>query len=142
MSVIGYTTGVYDLFHVGHLNLLRRARAMCDYLVVGVTTDELCLLRKNKTPVIPLEERIAIISELRCVDKVVPQADMDKYGAWERHRFHRMFVGDDWKGHPKWVELEQRFALNGVEIVYFPYTAHISTTYLRSSIATAAATNA
>lgn len=139
MSVIGYTTGVYDLFHVGHLNLLRRARTMCDYLIVGVTTDELCLVRKNKTPVIPLEERMDIIRELRCVDKVVPQQDMDKYGAWKRYQFHRMFVGDDWKGHPKWVELEQRFAVHNVEIVYFPYTSHISTSHLRSSLSAAKA---
>ncbi|MCC5955667.1 MAG: adenylyltransferase/cytidyltransferase family protein [Natronohydrobacter sp.] len=137
MSVIGYTTGVYDLFHVGHLNLLQKARTMCDYLIVGVTTDELSLMRKNKTPVIPLEERMAIVGGLRCVDKVVPQADMDKYGAWQRHRFHKMFVGDDWKGNPKWVELEQRFSVHGVEIVYFPYTAHISTSHLRKTLAVA-----
>lgn len=133
MPIIGYTTGVFDLFHVGHLNLLKKARAQCDHLIVGVTTDELSLMRKGKRPVIPLEERMAIIAELRCVDQVVPQEDMDKYAAWERLRFHRMFVGDDWKGHPKWTEMEQRFARIGVEIVYFPYTRHISTSYLRSS---------
>lgn len=131
MKVIGYTTGVYDLFHVGHLNLLRRARAECDHLIVGVTSDALSLARKGKAPVVPQEERMAIVAALRCVDEVVVQEDMDKFGAWERHRFHRMFVGDDWKGTPSWLELERRFAPVGVEIRYFPYTTHTSSTYLR-----------
>ena len=131
MKVIGYTSGVYDLFHVGHLNLLKRARLHCDYLIVAVTSDELSLSRKGKMPIIPLSERMAIVSELRCVDQVVVQEDMDKYGAWERLRFHKMFVGDDWKGDPKWVDLEERFKPHGVEIVYFPYTAHTSSTRLR-----------
>ena len=129
--IVGYTSGVYDLFHVGHLNILRNAKSQCDRLIVAVTTDELSLSRKGKKPVIPFQERVAIISELRCVDEVVPQESMDKFGAWERHNFHRMFVGDDWKGHPKWVELEDRFAPHGVEIVYFSYTKHTSSTKLR-----------
>lgn len=131
MTTIGYTTGVYDLFHIGHLNLLRRARAECDHLIVGVTSDALCLARKNKLPIIPQDERMEIVGALDCVDTVVTQDDMDKYGAWERHRFHKMFVGDDWKGDPKWVALEERFRPDGVEIVYFPYTAHTSSSRLR-----------
>lgn len=127
----GYTTGVYDLFHIGHLNLLRRAADRCDRLIVGVTSDELSFSRKNKYPIIPLKERMEIVGALRFVDEVVVQEDMDKYAAWERHRFDRMFVGDDWKGHPKWVALEERFAPHGVEIVYFPYTAHTSSSRLR-----------
>ena len=129
--IVGYTSGVYELFHVGHLNIIKSAKSQCDRLIVAVTTDELSSSRKGKKPVIPFEERFAIVSELRCVDEVVPQKDMDKFGAWERHHFHRMFVGDDWRGHPKWVELEERFAPHGVDIVYFPYTTHTSSTKLR-----------
>lgn len=135
MPVIGYTTGVYDLFHVGHLNLLKRASAFCDHLIVGVTTDELSLARKGKLPVIPFEERVEIVRALRCVGDVVPQADMDKFAAWERYRFHKMFVGDDWKGHAAWVKLESRLSVHGVEIVYFPYTPHVSSSHLRSVLA-------
>lgn len=130
--VIGYTTGVYDLFHVGHLNLLRRARAACDHLIVGVTSDALAARRKGRLPFVPLDERREIVGALRCVDSVVVQDHMDKYAAWEQHRFHRMFVGDDWKGHPDWVALETCFARVGVEIVYFTYTAHVSSTRLRA----------
>jgi len=129
--IVGYTAGVFDLFHVGHLNILRRAREQCDFLIVGITTDELCWARKKKAPIIPLAERMEIIAALRFVDQVEKQTDMDKFGAWERHRFHRMFVGDDWKGVPQWVELEERFRPHGVEIVYFPYTSHTSSTRLR-----------
>ena len=132
--IVGYTSGVYDLFHVGHLNILKNARSQCDHLIVAVTTDELSFSRKAKAPVVPLSERMAIIKELRCVDEVVAQENMDKFGAWERHRFHRMFVGDDWKGDPKWVDLEERFAPHGVEIVYFPYTSHTSSTKLRQAL--------
>jgi len=130
--VIGYTTGVYDLFHIGHLNLLRRARAACDHLIVGVTSDALAAARKGRAPFVPQHERREIIGALRCVDEVVDQADMNKYAAWERLGFHRMFVGDDWKGHPDWAALEARFAQVSVEIVYFSYTAHVSSTRLRA----------
>lgn len=129
---IGYTTGVYDLFHVGHLNLLRRARAACDHLIVGVTTDALAAARKGRAPFVPQHERCAIVSELRCVDAVVLQEDMDKVAAWRRHGFHKVFVGDDWKGHPSWTALEPRFAELGVETVFLPYTRHVSSTRLRA----------
>ncbi|WP_425041381.1 adenylyltransferase/cytidyltransferase family protein [Primorskyibacter sp. S187A] len=132
--VIGYTTGVYDMFHIGHLTLLQRAREACDHLIVGVTTDALAQARKGRAPVIPEADRVAIVRALRCVDEVVPQSDMDKIAAWERIGFHRMFVGDDWKGDPKWVALEEALGPKGVEIVYFPYTAHVSTTRLRNSV--------
>lgn len=131
MKKIGYTTGVYDLFHIGHLNLLRKAKSECDYLVVGVTTDELCEARKNKRPVIPFAERIEIVKNIRFVDEVVPQTSMDKFEAWQKIRFHKMFVGDDWRGTDTWNRLEEQFAAVGVEIVYFPYTAHTSSTKLR-----------
>jgi len=132
--IIGYTTGVYDLFHIGHLNVLRRARAECDYLVVGVTTDELSLSRKGKRPVISYEERSEIVRSIRYVDEVVPQDGMDKLEAWRRIGFHRMFVGDDWKGTPQWNEIERRFAQHSVEIRYFPYTSHTSSTILREAL--------
>lgn len=133
-GIVGYTTGVYDLFHVGHLKLLERARAACDHLIVGVTTDELAAARKGRAPFVPVEERCEIIAALRCVDAVVMQSDMDKFAAWERLGFNKMFVGDDWKGHPSWVALEERFSKVGVQIVYFPYTAHVSTTRLRAAL--------
>ena len=132
--IIGYTTGVFDLFHIGHLNILRRAKEQCDYLIVGVSTDELCESYKHKAPVIPFEERITIVEAIRYVDKVVPQYDRDKFAAWQRLHFDRMFVGDDWKGTPLFEELEKQFAEVGVEIVYFPYTKGTSSTTLRDRL--------
>jgi glycerol-3-phosphate cytidylyltransferase len=132
--IIGYTTGVFDMFHIGHLNVLQRAKEHCDYLIVGVSTDELCLNYKGKLPIVPFEERRQIISALKCVDHVVPQTSRDKYEAWEELRFHRMFVGDDWKGSPLFNEMEQRFKSVGVEIVYFPYTTGTSSTLLREKL--------
>lgn len=126
---IGYTTGVYDLFHVGHLNLLRRAKEQCDYLIVGVTVDEL-VAYKHKKAVIPFEERRTIVEAIRYVDKVVPQVSMDKVQAWKEYRFDVMFVGDDWKGTEKWNKYEEQFKELGVEIVYFPYTKGTSSTLL------------
>lgn len=131
MKVIGYTTGVFDMFHVGHLNVLKKARLECDYLIVGVTTDELCYSRKNKMPIIPFTERIEIVQHIKFVDEVVPQVNMDKIEAWNNLKFNKMFVGDDWKGSEKWNSLESEFNAFGVEIVYFPYTSHTSSTKLR-----------
>jgi|SRR5690554_510279 len=131
-KIIGYTTGVYDLFHIGHLNVLRRAKEQCDFLIVGVTTDELSESKKGKKPVIPYEERSEIVEALRFVDMVVPQENYNKEEAWEKHKFHKMFVGDDWKGSEKWNQIEKDFAKLGVEIVYFPYTTHTSSTFMRS----------
>ena len=132
--VIGYTTGVYDMFHIGHLNVIRRAKEQCDYLIVGVSTDNLVEREKNKRPVIPFEERVEIIKALRYVDKVVPQPDKNKYAAWEKYHFNRMFVGDDWKGTPQWEAFEKQFAPVGVEIVYLPHTDGISSTKLTGVI--------
>jgi len=131
MSLVGYTTGVFDLFHIGHLRVLERARDHCDRLVVGVTTDALSLKRKNKTPIIPEFERMEIVRALRCVDEVVPQDSMDKHAAWQAIGFNRMFVGDDWKGTEQWIKIELEFEKLGVEIFYFPYTQHTSSTLLR-----------
>ena len=132
--VVGYTTGVYDMFHIGHLNVLRRAREECDHLVVGVTTDELSLAVKGKTPVVPFEERLEIVRAIRYVDEVVPQVSMDKFEAWEKIGFDAVFVGDDWKGTPKWNALEREFAARGVEVRYFGSTQHTSSTLLRATL--------
>lgn len=126
---VGYTTGVFDLFHIGHLNLLRRAKAQCDYLIVGVTVDSL-VAYKHKHAVIPFEERIQIVRAVRYVDEAVPQVSMDKMAAWQQYHFDVMFVGDDWKGTEKWNAYEEQFRQVGVQIVYFPYTQGVSSTLL------------
>src|SRR5690606_14262831 len=120
--------------HIGHLNLLRRAKLEWDYLIVGVTTDELSEARKGKRPIIPFSERMEIVSHIRFVDEVVPQTNMDKFEAWQNLKFDKMFVGDDWKGSDKWNELERQFNEVNVEIVYFPYTTHTSSTKLREAL--------
>ena len=127
-KVIGYTTGVYDLFHVGHLHLLRNAKSMCDYLIVGVSTDELVYEIKDKRPIIPFNERIEILSALPFVDVVVAQSSMDKMDAWQRYKFDIMFVGDDWKGSEAWNGIETKFGDMGVKTIYFPYTKSTSST--------------
>lgn len=132
--VIGYTTGVYDMFHIGHLNVIRRAKEQCDYLIVGVSTDELVQKEKNKTPVIPYEERAEIVSAIRYVDQVVPQFDKNKMGAWEKYHFDKMFVGSDWEGTPQWKEFEKQFEPLKVEIIYLPHTDGISSTQLTNFI--------
>lgn len=132
--VIGYTTGVYDMFHIGHLNIIKRAKEQCDYLIVGVSTDELVQKDKNKTPIIPFADRVAIVESIKYVDKVVPQEDKNKFGAWEKYHFNRMFVGSDWKGSVAWNEFEKQFAPVGVEIVYLDHTDGISSTILRDRL--------
>lgn len=132
--VIGYTTGVFDLFHVGHLNILRRAKEQCDFLIVGVSTDELVESYKHKRPVICYEERAAIVEAIRYVDKVVPQRNRDKIAAWEELKFHRMFVGDDWKGSELFSKVEAQLKERGAEVVYFPYTKGTSSTKLTATL--------
>ena len=132
--IIGYTTGVYDMFHIGHLNILRRAKEQCDYLIVGVSTDQLVEKDKNKTPIIPFENRCAIVEAIKYVDQVVPQEDKNKLGAWEKLHFNKMFVGSDWQGTPQWQQFEEQFRPLGVEIVYLPHTDGISSTMLRDII--------
>ena len=131
---IGYTAGVFDLFHIGHLNILRRAKEQCDYLIVAVSTDELVQDYKHKKPVICYEERVEIVKAIRYVDKVVPQVNRDKFAAWEKYRFHKMFVGDDWKGSSLFNEVEAKFRKVGVEVVYFPYTSGTSSTILKEAL--------
>ncbi|MGF1708929.1 adenylyltransferase/cytidyltransferase family protein [Enterovibrio baiacu] len=134
MKRVGYTTGVFDMFHIGHLNLLRRAKLECDYLIVGVTTDELCQKAKNKTPIIPLIERLKIVQSIKFVDEVVPQTNYDKHQALRDLKFNVMFVGDDWKGSDRWNQLELDFKKMGCDIVYFPYSRDTSSSTLRAMI--------
>ncbi|WP_164667392.1 adenylyltransferase/cytidyltransferase family protein [Virgibacillus doumboii] len=131
---IGYTTGVFDLFHVGHLNILKRAKEQCEHLIVGVSTDELVEEYKNKETVIPYEERIEIVEGIKYVDEVIPQINRDKYAAWEQLLFDVMFVGDDWKGSALFNELEERFEQVGVDIIYFPYTRGVSSTLVKRKV--------
>lgn len=130
---IGYTSGVYDMFHIGHLNLLKRAKEQCEYLIVGVTTDELAQY-KNKTPIIPYEERAQIVESIKYVDKVVPQENMNKLEACKKLHADVIFVGDDWKGTEKWNQIEKDLETIGAEVVYFPYTTGTSSTILREKL--------
>lgn len=133
-EVIGYTSGVYDLFHIGHLNILRRAKEHCDRLIVGVSTDELVRNYKGHLPVIPYGERVEIVKAIRYVDQVVPQLSLDKMAAWEQWHFHRLFHGNDWKNSPLYNEIERKLSAVGVEIVYFPYTQGTSSTQLAGAL--------
>ena len=130
---IGYTAGVFDLFHVGHLNLLRNAKGMCDKLIVGVSTDEL-VKYKGKTPVIPFSDRIEIIRNIRFVDAVVAQENMDKLEMCKKLKATIMFVGDDWYKSEKWQDYERQFEEAGIKIVYFPYTKNISSTQISKAL--------
>ena len=125
---VGYTKGVYDMFHIGHLNIIRRAKEQCEYLIVGVSTDENVQQYKHKTPVIPYEQRKEIVEAIRYVDKVVPQENMDKFAAWEKYHFDVIFHGDDWKGSSMYDEIEKKLAIVGCDMVFLPHTDGISST--------------
>lgn len=131
--VIGYTAGVYDLFHIGHLNLLKNAKGMCDKLVVGVTVDEL-VSYKGKKAMIPFEDRIEIVRSIKYVDAAVPQYNMDKLEACKKLNAQILFVGDDWYGTDKWKAYEKEFEEAGIRIVYFPYTKGTSSTQIRKAL--------
>ncbi|MCU1431101.1 MAG: cytidyltransferase-related domain protein [Actinotalea sp.] len=131
MSLIGYAPGGYDLFHVGHLNILKHAKSRCDHLIAGVVSDEMLELTKGQRPVVPLGERLEIVRHVTFVDQAVAEVLPDKLDTWAELRFDVIFKGDDWKGTPKGDKLERDFASVGVEVVYFPYTVHTSSTILR-----------
>ena len=132
---IGYTAGVYDMFHIGHLNVIMNAKEYCEQLIVAVSTDEVVQENKHKTPIIPYEERARIVAAIRYVDKVVPQTDYaDKVGAAKKYGIDVMFVGDDWKGTEKWNKIERELNAIGVDLVYLPYTTSISSTMLREKL--------
>ncbi|RGM45703.1 MULTISPECIES: adenylyltransferase/cytidyltransferase family protein [Bacteroides] len=132
--IIGYTTGVYDMFHIGHLNLLKRAKEKCDYLIVGVSTDECCESYKHKRPVIPYEQRAAIVAAIRFVDEVVPQENMNKLAFLKQRHFDVMFHGDEWKGTDLYNHYEEEFLKFGAKIEYFSHTDGISSSLLRNII--------
>jgi glycerol-3-phosphate cytidylyltransferase len=131
--IIGYTTGVYDLFHIGHLTLLKNAKGLCDKLIVGVTVDEL-VLYKGKHAMIPYSDRAEIVRSVKYVDAVVPQYDMDKLSACKKLGASILFVGDDWYGTEKWNKYEEDFKKEGIRIVYFPYTKGISSTKITEAL--------
>ena len=131
--IIGYTTGVYDLFHIGHLNLFKNAKGLCDKLIVGVTVDEL-VSYKGKQALIPFEDRIELVRSCKYVDAAVPQYDMDKLSACKKLGATILFVGDDWYATKKWQEYERQFADAGIRIVYFPYTQGTSSTQIRKTL--------
>ncbi|MBE6965548.1 MAG: glycerol-3-phosphate cytidylyltransferase [Ruminococcaceae bacterium] len=131
---IGYTTGVFDMFHIGHLNILKRAKEQCEYLIVGITTDALCFSRKNKYPIICEKERMEIVESIRYVDKVIPQNDMDKVRVVKDLHADAVFVGSDWKGTSAWAEYEKSFAEVGCSVVYLDHTDGISSTILRERL--------
>lgn len=131
--IIGYTTGVYDLFHIGHLNLLKNAKGLCDKLIVGVTVDEL-VAYKGKKAMIPFEDRIEIVRSIKYVDAAVPQHDMDKLTACKKLGANILFVGDDWYATEKWQEYEKAFEKEGIQIIYFPYTKGVSSTIITETL--------
>lgn len=136
--VVGYAPGAYDLFHIGHLNILKRAREHCDVLVAGVVTDEVVMRAKGVEPAIPFDERIAIVASISFVDSAVGDPHVDKFDAWADVRYDVLFKGDDWRGTEKGARLEQRLATVGSRVHYFPYTMHTSSTQLRRFLADSA----
>ncbi len=130
---IGYTTGVFDLFHIGHLIMLKNASACCDKLIVGVTTDDL-VSYKNKKAVIPFKERLEIVRSIKYVDAAIPQKNMDKFEMWKKLNFNVLFVGDDWYNSKKWNNFQKQFEEVGVRIIYFPYTEGTSSTLINETL--------
>jgi len=135
-KIVGYAPGAYNMFHVGHLNILRQAKQHCDHLIAGVVSDEMCLLAKGKRPVVPLAERMEIVSHISYVDEVVAEVVPDKVETWKSVGFDVIFKGDDWRGTAKGDKLERDFEALGVQVVYFPYTIHTSSTLLRKALDT------
>lgn len=131
---IGYTTGVFDMFHVGHLNILKRAKEQCDFLIVGVSTDEVVESYKNKSPIIPFKDRCAIVEAIKYVDKVVPQASMDKMEAHKKYHFNALFHGSDWKNSDMYNKIAAEMASVGVDVVFLPHTEGVSSTIIREKM--------
>ena len=127
---IGYTTGVFDMFHIGHLNILKRAKEQCEFLIVGVSTDEIVQSYKHKVPIIPFQQRCAIVEAIKYVDMVVPQTTMDKMVAYEKYKFNALFHGSDWKNSDMYNKIIAEMAQVGVEVVFLPHTEGISSTII------------
>ena len=122
------------MFHIGHLNILKRAKEQCEFLIVGVSTDEVVQTYKHKTPIVPFEERVQIVEAIRYVDKVVPQTSMNKLEAWEDIHFDALFHGDDWKGSNMYNEVEKQLEARGVHMVFLPHTDGTSSTILSEKL--------
>lgn len=133
-KIIGYTAGTFDMFHIGHLNLIKNARSRCDYLIVGVNTDELVQQYKGKKVVVPLEERMEIIRALRYVDEVLSVESLDKKEIWLKKHYDLLFIGEDWKGNPRWEATEKEMKQYGVETIFLPYTKGTNSTLLREKL--------
>jgi glycerol-3-phosphate cytidylyltransferase len=133
-KIIGYTQGTFDMFHIGHLNLIRNAKRHCDYLIVGVNKDELVESYKNKRPIIPLEERVEIVRAIRYVDEVIATDTLDKTKIWEKVHFDEIYIGDDWKGNERWEKTGKEMEQLGAKLVFLPYTKDTSSTMLREKL--------
>ncbi|MFV0465954.1 MAG: adenylyltransferase/cytidyltransferase family protein [Lachnospiraceae bacterium] len=133
-KIIGFTQGTFDMFHVGHLNLLTNAKKECDYLIVGVNSDDLVLSYKKKEVIVPIDERIAIVSAIRYVDEVICTTVLDKKDAWNRIKFDRLFIGDDWKDNHRWKKTEEEMRSLGASVIYLPYTKETNSTLLREKL--------
>lgn len=131
--IVGYTAGAFDLFHIGHLNILRNAKSMCDKLVVGITTDNLIVSTKEKAPFFTFEERIEIVRNIKYVDLAIEQDDLDKFKAWQKIKYDVLFSGDDWYQNNRWNKYEEKLKEVGVKIIYFPYTKKVSSTLIINS---------
>lgn len=132
--MIGYAPGAYDMFHIGHLNILRRATEYCDHLIAGVVTDDVVLEAKSRRPIVPFAERIEIVRSVRYVDEAVADPHVDKFDSWRDIRYDVLFKGDDWRGTERGNALEARLGTVDAKVVYFPYTMHTSSTELRKII--------
>lgn len=133
-KIIGYTTGVFDMFHIGHLNILKNAKARCDYLIVGVSTDDVVETYKNHRPIIPFDERVEIVSSIKYVDEVVPQTSMNKMEAYNKLHFDVLFHGSDWKGSDMYNQIIKDFSEIGVKVEFLPHTEGTSSTMLREKL--------
>ncbi|MBS6642242.1 MAG: adenylyltransferase/cytidyltransferase family protein [Clostridiaceae bacterium] len=133
---IGYIAGVFDLFHIGHLNLIRKAKDKCEYLIVGVLTDELVVHFKGKPPYIPFDERLEIVGSIKYVDKAVPVTldNIDKMAAWELYKFDCLFSGDDYVNNESWIVDKKRLNQVGSDIYFFPYTKSTSSTQIKKAL--------
>ncbi len=132
--IIGYTTGVFDLFHIGHLNIIQRSKALCDFLIVGISTDELVFKEKKHYPIISFSDRCSIVQSIKYVDKIVPQVNKNKLEAWQKLKFNKMFVGSDWKGTDAWKQYEIDFKDKHVDIIYLDHTDGISSSILKEKL--------
>ena len=133
-KVIGFTAGTFDMFHIGHLNLLKNAKSRCDYLIVGVNSDKLVEEYKNKKAVVPLNERMEIIRSIRYVDEVMRIDSLEKLISWKQKHYDLLFIGDDWKGNERWAHTEVEMAQYGVKVVYLPHTEGTTSTLLREKL--------